>query len=67
MSRKVGKITIVAATAVVGLSATAIALHDYSRERLATIRAAVSEAALPNTAPAAPAMIVADNTKKAEG
>lgn len=67
MSKKISKITVTAATVAIGLSATAIALHDYSSERLVTIRAAVSEGALPNAPVAASRMIVADNTKKYEG
>jgi len=64
--KSASRITIVAATAAIGLSATAIALHDYSSDRLTTVRAAVSEGVLPSTAPKAAKMIVADNTKKYE-
>jgi hypothetical protein len=62
------KITVIAATAAIGLTATAIALHDHSGERLASVRAALGEKALPSAqAGDNGRMIVADNTKKYEG
>ena len=67
MSKKVSKFTIIATTAVIGLSATAVALHEYSIERSATVRAAVSAGTLPSTESAAPILIAADKGAKAEG